>query len=307
MRRKVNSHRAFKGEFQNVQSLSTKTQSDELKSFEFEVVSVNERGEEISREPKETKYYTEDLGNSLKLDMLLIPGGSFRMGSLEKKGTAPPKSSPQVKLKSFFLGKYPVTQKQWRAMVFRPKVKVDLEPNPSYFKGDERPVEGISWYDAVEFCQRLSQATGKKYRLPTETEWEYACRAGTTTPFHFGETITDALVNYDASYTYAQEPTGKYRQKTTPVGSFPPNAFGLYDLHGLVWEWCEDDWRKNSQGTTTEDIVLRLEASQVRVIRGGSWDEVPGHCRSAFRELNYSVVRVNFIGFRILHEPLRVP
>ena len=297
----------MKGECQQLQSLSTETNSDELKSFEFEVVSVNSRGEEIKREQKKTKYYSEDLGNGLKLDMLLIPGGSFRMGLPERKGTADSKFPSPVQLQSFFLGKYPVTQKQWRAMAFRPQVNQKLEPDPSYFPGDARPVEGISWNEAVEFCQRLSQVTGQKYRLPTEAEWEYACRAGTTTPFHFGETITGKLVNYDASYIYAQEPTGQYRGQTTPVGSFPPNALGLYDLHGNVGEWCQDDWLKNSPATTTKQTVPLFRTSRVRVIRGGSWDDVPEHCSSVFRELNYSVVRVNFIGFRILRESFRFP
>jgi formylglycine-generating enzyme required for sulfatase activity len=117
--------------------------------------------------------------------------------------------------------------------------------------------------------------TGKEYRLPSEAEWEYACRAGTTTPFHFGETITGELANYNASRTYADEPKGEYRQQTTPVGQFPPNAFGLYDMHGNVWEWCLDPWHENYQGEPPRDGSV--------VLRGGSWFNDPYHCRSACR------------------------
>ena len=117
--------------------------------------------------------------------------------------------------------------------------------NPSYFKGEKRPVEKVSWDEAVEFCKKLSQKTGKTYRLPSEAEWEYACRAGTTTPFYFGETITPDLVNYNGNYPYGSAPKGEYREQTTDVGKFPPNSFGLYDMHGNVWEWCEDVYNAN--------------------------------------------------------------
>ena len=145
----------------------------------------------------------------------------------------------------------------------------------------------MSWYGAVEFCKRLSQATGKEYKLPSEAEWEYACRAGTTTPFYFGETITTELVNYNGDYTYANAPRGEYGVRTTPVGSFPPNAFGLYDMHGNVFEWCADTYQETSAGApnvgTTPYILPKSSERELAVLRGGAWNFQPGSCRSAYR------------------------
>src|SRR4028119_1326205 len=158
----------------------------------------------LNRVRKTARCFTEDLGKGIALEMVLIPGGTFLMGSpadeLERKSSEEPQH--QVTLKLFFIGKYSVTQAQWKAVADLPQVNTKLDPDPSRFKGENRPVERVSWYDAVEFCDRLSQKTGRQYRLPSEAEWEYACRAGTTTPFHFGETITPALANYDGNYTY---------------------------------------------------------------------------------------------------------
>ncbi|MEY3255869.1 MAG: hypothetical protein RLZZ29_1000, partial [Cyanobacteriota bacterium] len=156
--------------------------------FDFKTVTVNPRGEIIQRETKLAQYYTENLGNNVTLEMVLIPKGIFMMGSPEDEVLSFKSQSPQhqVTVPTFFIGKYPVTQAQWRAVVFMPQINQQLQLDPSRFKGENLPVESVSWYDAVEFCLRLSQHTGKSYRLPSEAEWEYACRAGTTTPFHFG-------------------------------------------------------------------------------------------------------------------------
>ncbi|MFN6211932.1 MAG: formylglycine-generating enzyme family protein [Microcystis sp.] len=180
------------------------------------------------------------------------------------------------------MGKYPITQAQWKAVASLPKIERDLSLNPSNFSGNNRPVEKVSWYDAVEFCQRLSKATGRDYRLPSEAQWEYACRGGTTTPFYFGETITPDLANYDGNYIYAQGPKGIYRQETTPVGKFPPNAFGLYDMHGNVQEWCADAWHNNYKDAPTDGSVW-IENGNHSPLRGGSWDLSPSYCRSASR------------------------
>jgi formylglycine-generating enzyme required for sulfatase activity len=189
-----------------------------------------------------------------------------------------------VRVQPFLMGKYPVTQAQWKAVEALPKSERDLESDPANFKGDNRPVEQVSWDDAVEFCQRLSKHTGREYRLPSEAEWEYACRAGTTTPFHFGSTITPDLANYEGNYTYGAGPKGKDREQTTDVGSLPPNALGLYDMHGNVWEWCLDHWHDTYEGAPTDGSAwLSSGESKLRLLRGGSWYVDPWRCRSAFR------------------------
>ncbi|WP_066374986.1 MULTISPECIES: bifunctional serine/threonine-protein kinase/formylglycine-generating enzyme family protein [unclassified Anabaena] len=248
-----------------------------LKSFSFEVVTVNASGNITNRRKQEAKYFAEDLGKGVTLEMVQIPGGTFMMGSPESEKDRRSNESPQhqVTVPGFFMGKYPVTQAQYQAMMGK---------NPSYFKGDNRPVETVSWDDAVEFCKKLSQKTGKTYRLPSEAEWEYACRAGTTTPFYFGETITTDLVNYDGNYTYGAAPKGKYRQQTTDVGIFPPNSCGLYDMCGNVWQWCQDIYNSSYQGAPTDGSAwLTGRDNNSRLLRGGSWLNHARSCRSAFR------------------------
>jgi formylglycine-generating enzyme required for sulfatase activity len=227
----------------------------------------------------------------------------FLMGSPESEPERLASEGPQhtITLQPFFMGKFPVTQAQWQAVAGFPKVKIDLEPDPSYFKGANHPVETVSWYRAVEFCARLSKATGREYRLPSEAHWEYACRAGTTTPFHFGETISPELANYDGNYTYASGSKGIYREQTTEVGSFPANAFGLYDMHGNVWEWCADHWHDSYDGAPADGSVwLSENANNSRMLRGGSWYNNPEFCRSAFRDYNMPGVRYDSYGFRVV-------
>lgn len=274
--------------------------SGELSTFNFQVVTVNRRGKIIKTEPKQATYFVEDLGNGVTLDMVAIPGGKFMMGSPEGEGRDNEKPQHKVTVPPFFMGKYQVTQAQWRVVAALPKIKDNLKSNPSSSKGDNLPVEQVSWDDAVEFCARISKATGKQYRLPSETEWEYACRAGTTTPFHFGETITSKLANYQASSTFADEPKGTYREKTTAVGSFPPNAFGLYDMHGNLWEWCADDWHKNYINAPTDGSAW-ISQSKNFVLRGGSWINYPRNCRSAYRDYYGNRDSRSYdIGFRIV-------
>ena len=271
-----------------------------LQLFEFDVVTVDERGEEVERKEGQAQYFKEDLGNGVELDMVYIPGDSFMMGSPEGEGGEDEKPQHKVTVQPFFMGKFQITQAQWRAISSLPKVKIDLEPDPSNFLDDDRPVEVVSWEDAVEFCQRLSKQIGREYRLPSEAEWEYACRAGTTTPFHFGETMTGELASYNASsYTYADEAKGEYRAKTTPVGSFSPNAFGLYDMHGQVWEWCEDDWHGNYNGAPIDGSAWISENCRTKVRRGGSWIVSSDDCRSAYRYFSSRVDRLNIFGFRV--------
>jgi formylglycine-generating enzyme required for sulfatase activity len=268
-----------------------------LPLFEFEVVTVDASGQINSRRRHYARYFTEDLGNGVGLEMVAIPGGTFLMGSPETDpspfDSSPlPNESPQhqVTVKPFFMGKYTVTQKQWQAVAALPQIKISLNPDPSSFKGENLPVEQISWYEAEEFCGRLSKKTGKTYRLPSEAEWEYGCRAGTTTPFYFGETITKDLVNCNH---------GLYH--TTPVGSFPPNAFGLYDMHGNIWEWCADPWHQNYNGAPNDGSIWGSGGNnKYKQLRGGSWDYYPGLCRSAYRYWVDADNRNNGIGFRVV-------
>jgi len=234
---------------------------------------------------------SEDLGSGAILEMIAIPGGSFVMGSPTTEAQRENNENHQhtVNISPFFMGKYEVTQEQWQVV---------MENNPSNFQGAKLPVEQVSWNDAVEFCQKLSQKTGKSYRLPSEAEWEYACRAGTKTPFHFGETITPDLVNY-GGWPYGSAQWGLYREQTTDVGSFPPNAFGLYDMHGNVWEWCSDRWHNNYNGAPTDGSSWETGTNNNRVLRGGSWNCNAADCRSAYRS-GYGAGNHNSkIGFRV--------
>jgi formylglycine-generating enzyme required for sulfatase activity len=188
------------------------------------------------------------------IPLAFIPAGSLLMGSPEYEPHRSKTEGPQheVTLAAFWMAKTPITQAQWREVASWPRVERDLDPDPSHFKGDNRPVEQVSWHDAMEFCHRLSQRTGKNYTLPSEAQREYACRAGTTTPFHFGPTISTDVANYDGNYIYGQGSKGVYREQTIDVASFPANAWGLHDMHGNVWEWCLDEWHDSYEGAPTD-------------------------------------------------------
>jgi formylglycine-generating enzyme required for sulfatase activity len=287
-----------------------------LSLFEYKVVTVDATGRECDRYRSSACYRVEDLGRGIVLEMVAIPGGTFCIGSPQTEEGWHSSQSPQhlATVKPFFIGKYPVTQAQWQIVATLPKVKQDLDFNPANFLGEDRPVEQVSWYDAMEFCARLSQQTGYNYRLPSEAQWEYACRAHTLTPFHFGETITTDLANYsgiDWEYmgkicskgSYGAGPKGCDRRETTSVGSFGvANGFGLYDLHGNVREWCADSWHDNYEGVPTDGTAwLTGGDSHKRVLRGGSWNVSPKKCRSAYRIKFAPNASLYDIGFRIVH------
>ncbi|MEG4986167.1 bifunctional serine/threonine-protein kinase/formylglycine-generating enzyme family protein [Microcoleus sp. BR0-C5] len=276
--------------------------SNSLKTVQFETVTVNSKGEITKRSQSQAQVFTETIAKDITLEMMAIPGGSFVMGSPNTEAKRENNEGPQhtVNVPPFLMGKYEVTQAQWRAVAALPKVKIDLKANPSYFKGDDLPVEQVSWHEAIEFCARLSQLTGRNYRLPSEAEWEYACRAGTTTPFYFGETITPDLVNYNGNSSYGSAPKGIYRAKTTAVGSFPPNAFGLDDMHGNVWEWCQDVWHDNYNGAPADGSAWESGGdSKNRVLRGSSWYNHAVYCRSVFRSYNSAGLSGLYGGFRV--------
>lgn len=271
-----------------------------LKSFEFESVVIHSEGHETTQH--QAFYFEEVLDEGISLEMIAIPAGSFEMGSPETECGRDLHESPQhwVNIAPFMLSRFLITQAQWKAIAALPKIKRALNLYPSDFEGDDRPVEQIAWFDAIEFCARLTQKTGHPYRLPSEAEWEYACRAGTTTPFHFGETITSELANYDGNYVYGAGTAGLYRQTTTPKPSIA-NAFGLSDMHGNLWEWCADAWHDTYEGAPKDGSVWEGEDEVTyRVLRGGAWYCLPELCRSAQRHWNQPNMAGSGIGFRVV-------
>ncbi len=289
----------------------------ETPTFEFYVATLERKSQflgfgnrwVINRQKQQGTAIIEVLEPDVELELIEIPGGSFLMGSPEEELGSGDDERPQhqVTVPTFLIGRYPITQAQWRVVAGWEPVERELDANPAYFKdrsdSDRRPVEKVSWYDAKEFCARLSQKTKRDYRLPTEAEWEYACRAGTTTPFHFGETISTELANYDGNYTYGRGVKGESRGETTKVGYFQfANAFGLYDMHGNVYEWCEDDWHDNYKDAPTDGSAwLSSDGNTTKVIRGGSWVNLPFNCRSAYRNTYNPDLRSNFnLGLRVV-------
>ena len=262
-----------------------------VNTFTFETVRVDLNGEIVDRHTRSAQCLTESLGERIELDLVLIPGGTFKMGDNRHHQDEQP--IHQVTLSAFYLGKYPITQAQYRAV---------MGENASVSEGMDYPIEQISWHDAIEFCARLSQLTGRTFTLPSESQWEYACRASTDTAFYFGDTITPELVNYNGDYPYGGALPGENRDRATPVGMFPPNAWGLYDMHGNVWEWCLDNYQASYQGAPTDGSAWApnpLDRHLKRVMRGGSWDYVARGCRSAVRCSLAPGIRVNGCGFRV--------
>lgn len=269
----------------------------------FTVVKVNAQGEVIDQQKRQVEQSLVILPGEVPLSLVRIPQGQFWMGAQKEEEGALDREYPrhQVSVPSFWMGQYPVTQQQWQAIAGLSKVKVDLDPDCSNFTGKTLPMEQVSWYQAAEFCERLSRHSGQDYRLPTEAEWEYACRASTETPFYCGETITTDQANYDGDYTYGKGPKGQYRNKTTAVGSFAANALGLYDMHGNVWEWCLDYWHEDYKNAPTDGTAwLDKNDNDYRVLRGGSWDGNPWRCRSATRDRNEPDDQNDLVGFRVV-------
>jgi formylglycine-generating enzyme len=260
-----------------------------LLSIAFVAAFVTLAGDAVHAQDK--KDPPKNFTNSIGMKFVWIPPGNFIMGSpKEEKERREHETQHKVTLtKGFYMGVYTVTQEEWQAV---------MGNNPSKFKGEKNlPVEMVSWDDCQEFIKKLREKDKKAYRLPSEAEWEYACRAGTKTPFHFGETISTDQANYNGDFTYGDGKKGMNRAKTTPVGSFPANAWGLHDMHGNVWQWCEDWYADYPQKDVTDP--QGPEKGQSRVLRGGSWNAYPGHCRSASRRRNEPGYRNYLIGCRL--------
>jgi len=258
----------------------------------------------IDKRSLQVQGYRERLAEGVELTMVQIPAGSFLMGSPEDEPERRRNEGPQhqVQLQGFFMGQTPITQAQWQVVAGWQTLQRELNSDPASFKDLHRPVESVLWKDAIEFCRRLSQRFGRTYTLPSEAQWEYACRAGTSTPFHFGATLTPDLANYAGNYTYCDGPKGVDRQETTKVDSFPANPWGLYDMHGNVWEWCLDQWHGTYQGAPADgsawqdsDVII----NEHRLLRGGSWNGHPRACRSAYRYPVSPDGPLPRIGFRV--------
>ncbi len=241
-----------------------------------------------------------DMGGTLSMELVWIPPGEFMMGSPEDESEHRRDEVPQHRViitHGFWMGKYEVTQAQWRVV---------MGNNPSCFSGDERPVEQVSWDDCQEFISRLNaRVLEGGFRLPTEAEWEYACRAGTTSAFHMGDAISTKRANFNGNAVYGLGSKGIYRKETTPVGSFSANDLGLYDMHGNVFEWCQDKYCIYSNDAAIDP--KGSEAGVFRVYRGGSWSRCPGNCRAAYRGGSMPDTRRSNLGFRVVLSQLSEP
>ena len=241
--------------------------------------------------------------NSIGIEFASIPAGKFLMGSpLTEKERDPDEKQHEVTLtQGFRMGVHEVTQAQYEQVMGK---------NPSHFKGATLPVETVSYDDALAFCQKLSdlpaeKAAGRKYRLPTEAEWEYCCRAGTSTPFHFGNELNGTQANCDGNNPYGTTKKGPYLEKTSPVGSYPANAWGLYDMHGNVWEWCQDWYGDYPKQSVTDP--RGPEVGSICVLRGGGWSFVAAFCRSARRSGFDPSDRISWRGFRLALSSSGIP
>jgi formylglycine-generating enzyme required for sulfatase activity len=300
-----------------------------LSTFGFDVMTTDERGRMMGKRVETARYFQVELPGGMQMDLVQVPTGGFMMGTLESDLVAVKQGSSRgvekkdlnydivesyirrvnwesprhmVNVPGFYMSKFEITQAQWRAVASLPRVNTDLLSDPSSFKGSNLPVETITWDEAIEFCERLTRATGRRFRLPTEAEWEYAARAGTNTPFNFGDSIKTDWANFQGKFPYNNSPKGEFRETTVAVGTLGlPNAFGLYDMHGNVWEWCSDVWNENYEGAPVDGKSWDTgKISYLRIIRGGAWDSFGGECRSNSRNRMTATIRLNSIGLRVV-------
>jgi len=250
--------------------------------------------------PEQAKVLTVTLG----LRLALVPAGRFVMGStIEEQGHKPHEApAHEVGITTpFYLGVFPVTQEQYRRV---------MGVNPAHFHagnggGPDQPVETVTWHDAVAFCKRLSEMpdekqAGRKYRLPSEAEWEYACRAGSRTPFSLGESLSAEQANIDGQFPYGTDAAKPGVSMTTPVGTYPANLYGLHDTHGNVWEWCDDWFGGNYYAVSAKRDPQGPHKGTMKVLRGGSWRNHAATCRAAYRNAMAPHHKDNFTGFRVV-------
>ncbi len=265
-----------------------------------EVVRLDAKAQPSQRITARVPTWLETLDDRVALEMAIVPGGGFLMGTLEPTQGIVGTENPQhwVSVASFGLSRFPITQAQWEVVAGWPPVRRSLPSTPSFFRGDRLPVESVSWLEAVEFCNRLSQRTERAYRLPSEAEWEYACRARTKTAFHFGETLSPAVANYNGHLAGEE---GEYRGRTTPVDTFRvANGFGLADMHGNVWEWCADLWHPDYRNAPIDGCArVAGRHPELRVLRGGAWYLHPRFCRAAARFCAADTWRKHYAGLRV--------
>ncbi len=223
-----------------------------------------------------------DLGKGIKIELTQIPAGKFQMGSASYDGDEKPVHEVTIP-KPFKMSITTITQPQYEAV---------MGSNPSEFNGAELPVEKVTWHDAVGFCVRLSEKTGHSVRLPSEAEWEYACRAGSSTEYFFGDDVS--LLGKYAWFEDCSE------DKTHSVGQLRANQWGLFDMHGNVWEWCHDKWHDDYKVAPTDGSAWEGGDSEFRIFRGGSWVDDAGDCRAAYRHYSKPTVRCDDLGFRVV-------
>ena len=266
----------------------------------FEVISLDNKGIECNRDFQDFHYLIEPLEKQ-KIQLILIPSGEYGMGSSKKSAHRAEKPQHLVQISSFLISQFPITKAQWKIVAGYPQVNRKLKKITSQSGAMNTPVIKVSWHDAVEFCDRLSAKTNHVYRLPTEAEWEYACRALTYTDFHFGETISAQYANYDATTSYQLEAPGIYRKEVSPTSKFNnPNPFGLFDMHGNIWEWCLDHWHDNYDNAPCDGRGWIGTNETRRIMRGGSWRNEAYLCRSSYRCSNDEDDSANNIGLRIV-------
>ena len=272
-------------------SLPSAALSVHSQSTEINTVYVDSTGAISSKAFVKIETLLQDLPRGESLTLVRLPQGTFTMGSPRLKGEPDEMPAHLVRVPEFYLSQCTITQRQWKAVM--------RTVPPCRGKGPELPVDRVSFDAAEAFCQTLSKATGRPFRLPTEAEWEYACRAGNQTAFSFGDMISTEVANYVGWHAYEGGPKGEYRHGPIRGGTFFPNAYGLYDMHGNLWEWCEDRWHSDYVGAPLNGQAWSRGGTGERVLRGGSWHDPPNLCRSAARLKLMPTEGEDFVGIRV--------